>query len=523
MISFNLTLLTLVLGPQRGDQSRPRSSHLARQLQSRLLLYLTFILICLTIPGTTSECNITTNGLHCNLTSTPTRISLNWTFPCDDFNQDNHQPARCNITLKTHDPTPLHAKAEKCYIYTCTTSFGFWGVYSESREVTRTLHRNGCEFLDEIPEDPYTCNYWWCKYNVKTERCLCLTENITVVALPNGHLYCSFEDCSMLSAQLKIQYTPTLTKVLILDNVTHTNATYANQPATIINGTRVMIHSLHKEYTIVNYTLNDTSIDGQCEAASSTRRRRDASQGYTIDSIGHLLYPGFEACRLLRTLLPAIALQPLLDHTLLLQAWFKNDSIAGRIVSDTALVWTCERVDCQLKNLSSTSLYFPVQCNDKNFSLNPWTNVLYSDGPDVGPGRYLALKIANGSHITGVTGSGICPQVIEEPSMTTGIFSFTIPDLHEDLIQSVHILDPVFYALGMRRDFSATLHSSTNHETNTSETLWHIGLPSFSFLNPLGWIRDLTSWAAWLGGILYLVTIVIFLIRTLTRRVKYGR
>ncbi|ATY47613.1 G [Jungle carpet python virus] len=522
MISFNLILLILVPGQQKEGRSKLRSSRLVLlQFCQPLLPY---ILIYLVVPGMTLGCNISTTGLICNLTSTPTRIALNWTFPCDEANPDDQQPAECNITLMTHDPTPLHAKAEKCYVYVCTTSFGFWGVYSESREITRTLHRDECNFVEEIPEDPYQCDYWWCQYNVKTEKCLCITENVTVVGLPNGHLYCSFEDCSTLSSGTKLQHTPTLTKILILNNTSHENVTYLNQPATIINSTRVMIHSLHKEYTIYNGTINATDLSGVCsEKTQIKRRKRDAGQGYTVDSIGHLLYPGFEACRLLRTLLPAIALQPLLDHTPLIQAWFNNDSLAGKVVSDTALIWTCKKVSCDLQNLSTNSLYFPVSCNKHNFSLNPWTSVLYSDGPNVGPGRYLALKLSNGSHVIGVTGSGICPQVIKEPSMTTGIFSFTIPDLHEELIQSAHVLDPVFYALGMNKDFSTTLHSSSNHETNVSESLWHIGLPSFSFINPLGWIRDLTSWAAWLGGILYLATLIVFLVRTLTRKIKYGR
>lgn len=127
------------------------------------------------------------------------------------------------------------------------------GVYSEARKSKQTAHKSRCVPVNSIPNNPQK----WCHYNIRTDRCLCLTKNVTFVSMPNGHLYCLFEDCSTLHSNITLQCTPLLSRALLLNQMSRLSHTHLNIRGTITNCTSVGYKTC---------TRNLTSVKAQSEA-----------------------------------------------------------------------------------------------------------------------------------------------------------------------------------------------------------------------------------------------------------------
>lgn len=136
--------------------------------------------------------------------------------------------------------------------------FGFW---VRARESKQTAHRSRCVPPSVIPNNPERYNSWWCYYKIKTDLCLCLTKNVTFVSMPNGHLYCSLEDCSTLHSNRTLQCTVLLSRVLFLNQMSCLGHTHLNTRGTITNPYLwIMFQGLHKESDFSKGTVRGNVI-----------------------------------------------------------------------------------------------------------------------------------------------------------------------------------------------------------------------------------------------------------------------
>lgn len=136
--------------------------------------------------------------------------------------------------------------------------FGFW---VRARESKQTAHRSRCVPPSVIPNNPERYNSWWCHYKIKTDLCLCLTKNVTFVSMPNGHLYCSFEDCSTLHSNRTLQCTVLFSRVLFLNQMSCLGHTHLNIRGSITNPYLwIMLQGLHKESDFSKGTVRGNVI-----------------------------------------------------------------------------------------------------------------------------------------------------------------------------------------------------------------------------------------------------------------------
>nr|VVX76792.1 glycoprotein [Borna disease virus 1] len=474
-------------------------------------------------------------GLSCNTDSTPGLIDLEIRRLC-------HTPTEnvisCEVSYLNHTTISLPAVHTSCLKYHCKTYWGFFGSYSADRIINRyTGTVKGC-LNNSAPEDPFECNWFYCCSAITTEICRCSITDVTVaVQTFPPFMYCSFADCSTVSQQ-ELESG----KAMLSDGSTLTYTPYILQSEVVnktLNGTIlcnssskiVSFDEFRRSYSLANGSYQSSSINVTCANYTSScrprlkRRRRDTQQiEYLVHKLRPTLKDAWEDCEILQSLLLGVFGTGIASASQFLRDWLNHPNIIGYIVNGVGVVWQCHRVNVTFMAWNESTYYPPVDYNGRKYFLND-EGRLQTNTPEARPGLKRVMWF--GRYFLGTVGSGVKPRRIRYNKTSHDYhleeFEASLNMTPQTSIASGHETDPINHAYGTQADLLPYTRSSNITSTDTGSGWVHIGLPSFAFLNPLGWLRDLLAWAAWLGGVLYLMSLCVSLPASFARRRRLGR
>ncbi|SBT82861.1 Glycoprotein [Variegated squirrel bornavirus 1] len=495
---------------------------------------MSFPIVCVILGSVLLVQTFELRGLRCNTDSTPALVDLEIRRLC-------HTPSEnvisCEVSYYNHSQQSLKARHTSCYKYHCKTYWGFFGSYSADRLVSRyTGAFNVCN-NGSFPDDPYECNWYYCCSALTTEICRCSINNVTVaVRTFPPFMYCSFADCSTVS-QLELttgfaslsdgsvlEFEPwDISKELI--NGTFNGTILCNSSSKIIS-----FDEFRRSYSLVNGTYVSSSINITCSSYNGTcrakpRKKRDLSQiEYLVHKLRPTLRDAWEDCEILQSLLLGVFGTGMASASQFLREWLNQTNIVGYVVNGIGVVWQCDWVNVSFLPWNESTYYPPVNFSNSRLYLNDESR-LQTSTPEARPGLKRVLWF--GRYFLGTVGSGVKPRRIRY-NRTSHDFHLQDFDASLNLTPSInlatgHETDPINHAFGTQANLLPYTRSNNITSTDTGSGWVHIGLPSFAFLNPLGWLRDIFSWAAWIGGILYLITLCISLPASFARRRRLGR
>nr|QGZ07387.1 glycoprotein [Aquatic bird bornavirus 1] len=474
-------------------------------------------------------------ALKCNTDSTPTLIDLEIRRLCHNSTEN---VISCEVSYRNHTSTEVSATHISCFKYHCKTYWGFFGSYSADRLINRyTGQPRLC--INTTVEDPFVCNWYYCCSAIVNEICRCSVANVTIVVRTfPPFAYCSFADCSTVSeselnrgrANLSdgsfLLFTP---QNITFDavNITLNGTVMCNQSSKVVS-----FDEFRRSYPLVNGTYRSSTLNITCSNISGTcrqrskRTRRDLSQmEYLVHKLRPTLRDAWEDCEILQSLLLGVFGSGLTSASRFLREWLNHTDIVGYVVNGIGIVWQCQRVEnVTFMPWNESTYYPPVKVNGRRLYLTE-EGRLQTNTPEARPG--LKRIFWHERLYLGTVGSGLRPRRVK--------YNRSSHDYHLDefnwrlnLTPSINILtghetNPINHAYGTQSNLLPYTRSNNITSTDTGSGWVHIGLPSFAFINPLGWIRDILSWAAWIGGILYLITLCISLPALFTRRRRLGR
>ncbi|AIL50411.1 glycoprotein [Loveridge's garter snake virus 1] len=471
-------------------------------------------------------------ALNCDTRSSPALIDLEIRRLC---HKTTENVVSCEVSYQNHTVEEVKATLVSCYSYRCTTYWGFFGSYSADK-MTFRYTGNATTCNNQTVEEPYICNWYYCCSKAVNTICRCTNNNVTVViksAPP--YMYCSFGDCSTVT---KREIERGLAKLsdgsLLYFNSTIIPPDIVN---TSINGSvlcnnkskLVSFDKFRRSYPLRKWKYNSQSINITCSNDSNIcpakRRKRDLSQvSYALHKIRPILADAWEDCEIMQSLILGMTGSNLFSSSQFLRKWLNRTDIIGYVVGGLGVIWQCSRVNVSFLSWNESTYFPPVSYMDKIMYLND-EDRLQDSTPEAKPG--LKRLLLHGSYFLGTVGSGLKPKLVSYDRSThdyhldefDAIFNLT-PEV--DLI-SGHETNPINHAFGTQSGLLPYTRSTNLTSTDTGSGWVHIGLPSFTFLNPLGWVRDILSWAAWIGGILYLITLCISLPALINRKRRLGR
>nr|ALL41442.1 G [Parrot bornavirus 5] [Parrot bornavirus 5] len=470
-------------------------------------------------------------ALRCNTDSTPALIDLEIHRLC--HNRTEHV-VPCEVSYRNHTAIELSAQHISCYKYHCKTYWGFFGSYSADRLISRfTGDVQQC--INETQEDPFVCNWYYCCSAQIHEICRCSSSNVTVaVKTIPPFMYCSFADCSTVSLQELSGGRANLSDgSFLLFQQTNITSSTVNQT---LNGTIlcnqspiVSFDEFRRSYELRNGTYTGDTISIICDMTAAncpkSRRKRDLSQiQYLVHTLRPTLRDAWEDCELIQSILLELFGSGTTSSSRFLRSWLNSTDIVGYVVNGVGVIWQCEPINVTFLPWNESTYYPPVQVEGQRFYLNDEGRI-QRNTPEAKPG--LKRIFWHKRYYLGTVGSNMMPKRVKYNRSShdyhLGEFNWALNITPGINLGVGHETNPINHAFGTQSDLLPYTKSSNITSTDTGSGWVHIGLPSFAFINPLGWIRDILSWAAWLGGILYLVTICISLPALIVRRRRLGR
>ncbi|XBU06231.1 MAG: glycoprotein [Carlia munda bornavirus] len=472
-------------------------------------------------------------ALSCNTLTTPSIQPLSTERICHEKSENGN--VSCEVSYRNHFSKSLNATHISCHEYRCKTYWGFFGSYSSDKMIYKyTGDMAPCH--NETVDDPFICNWYYCCRPVRMTVCRCQISRVIVVARSiSPHMYCSFADCSTVSSEeIRAGYANLSDGSLLTFDGIELEPEWKNittqGTVTCGGGTEsTLIDKFRGSYPTVNGTFESDSMKISCNTSSSCDKRRRskrdlAAVNYALHRIQPILKDSWEDCYLEQAVLGAIFSSQQATTSIFLRRWLRIPNIVGYVVGDIALVWPCRVVNVSLASWNESTYYPPCIYNGKVLYVNEELR-LQDSSPEARPGLRRLLNF-NGTYYLGVVGSNTVPKPITFNSSSHDYHLDEFADLInmtvEEEFRIGHETNPINHAYGTQAGLSGYTRSSNLSSVDTGSGWIHIGLPSFAFLNPLGWLRDLTSWAAWLGGILYLVSLCISLPGLIRRRRALG-
>ncbi|AGJ74923.1 glycoprotein [Canary bornavirus 3] len=473
-------------------------------------------------------------ALKCNTDSTPALIDLEIRRLCHNKTED---VVPCEVRYRNHTTTELSAVHISCYKYHCKTYWGFFGSYSADRLINRYLG-SASSCINTSSEDPFKCTWHYCCSARVTEICRCSISNVTVAvkSFP-PFMYCSFSDCSTVSeSELRLgRANLSDGSYLLFDQY--------NISSDIINGTFngtilcnstskvVSFDEFRRSYPLKNWTYTSETLNVTCNGtyfsncSGKTRKKRDTPQiEYLVHKLRPTLRDAWEDCEILQSLLLGVFANGMASSSRFLREWLNHSDIVGYVVNGIGVVWQCNRVNITFLPWNESTYYPPVKAESKLYYLNE-EGRLQTSTPEARPG--LKRIFFHERFYLGTVGSGLRPKRVKynrsshDYHLNEFEWSLNVTPVVNIIVG--HETNPINHAYGTQSDLLPYTRSTNLTSTDTGSGWVHIGLPSFAFINPLGWIRDILSWAAWLGGILYLITLCISLPALFMRRRRLGR
>ncbi|AIJ27439.1 glycoprotein [Aquatic bird bornavirus 2] len=474
-------------------------------------------------------------ALKCNTDSSPTLIDLEIRRLCHNSTEN---VISCEVSYLNHTVTEVNVTHVSCFKYHCKTYWGFFGSYSADRLINRYTGKPGlCD--NSTMDDPFVCNWYYCCSATITEVCRCTTTNavVAVRSFP-PFVYCSFADCSTvtegelatgranLSDGSYLIFSPYNISSDIV-NQTLNGTILCNQSSKVVS-----FDEFRRSYSLTNgsytsSTLNITcnNVTGTCRAPKR-RTRRDVSQ---IEYLAHKLRPtlldAWEDCEILQSLLLGVFGSGLSSASRFLREWLNHTNLVGYIVNGIGIIWQCQPVEnVTFLPWNESTYYPPVKVKDKRLYLND-EGRLQTSTPEARPG--LKRIFWHERLYLGTVGSGLKPKRVKYNRSSHDYhleeFNWSLNFTPSINFAAGHETNPINHAYGTQSSLLPYTRSSNITSTDTGSGWVHIGLPSFAFINPLGWLKDVFSWAAWIGGILYLITLCISLPALFARRRRLGR
>ncbi|DAZ85312.1 TPA_asm: glycoprotein [Caribbean watersnake bornavirus] len=492
------------------------------------------LIVCVMLVLARLDLTSELQALSCNTRSSPEIIDLELRRLC---HKQSDNVVSCEVSYLNHTTTSHSAVLTSCYKYSCGTYWGFFGAYSADRMVYRYVGNLSSCLNESVPEDPYICNWYYCCSKVETQTCRCVITNVTVaISTVPPYMYCSFTDCSSVKPRHLSSG-----KVMLSDGSLLTFSPFDLSPGkvnTTLNGTIscnssskiVSFDEFRRAYPLKNWSYISSTLNVTCSNISSacpkSRKRRDLSQiTYAIHKLKPVLADAWEDCEVLQAIIRGVFSTGVTGSSQFLRYWLTNPDIIGYMINGVALVWQCTRVNVTWSAWNESTYYPPVLYKGQINYLTDEDRIQDST-PEARPGLKRFLY-HSGAYYLGTVASNMSPQKVSYNRSShdyhleefNTLFNLT-PE--NDLLQG-HETNPINHAFGTQSGLLPYTRSTNITSTDTGPGWVHIGLPSFAFLNPLGWLKDLFSWAAWIGGILYLITLCISLPALITRRRRLGR
>ncbi|AGJ74871.1 glycoprotein [Canary bornavirus 1] len=489
------------------------------------------LIVCGILALVLSHRTFAIQALKCNTDSTPTLIDLEIRRLCHNRTEN---VVSCQVSYKNHTTFELSAQHISCFKYHCKTYWGFFGSYSADRIINRYLG-DASLCVNASSEDPFKCDWHYCCSARVTEICRCSNTNVTVAirSFP-PFMYCSFTDCSTVN-----EFDLRAGRANLSDGSYLIFAPY-NLTSDIVNGTFngtilcnstskvVSFDEFRRSYPLKNWTYQSETMNITCSNSNGTckgksRKRRDLSQlTYLVHQLRPTLRDAWEDCEILQSLLLGVFGTGMTSSSRFLREWLNHTDIVGYVVNGIGVVWQCSRVNITFLPWNESTYYPPVYAESTRYYLNE-EGRLQTNTPEARPG--LKRIFFHDRFYLGTVGSGLRPKRVKY-NRSSHDYHLTEFEWSLNITPSVivgHETNPINHAYGTQSDLLPYTRSSNLTSTDTGSGWVHIGLPSFAFVNPLGWIRDILSWAAWLGGILYLITLCISLPALFMRKRRLGR
>nr|URS73039.1 G protein [Parrot bornavirus 4] len=471
-------------------------------------------------------------ALKCNTESTPSLIDLEIRRMCHNRTEN---VVSCSVSYRNHTFTELNVTHVSCYKYHCKTYWGFFGSYSTDKLISR-FTGDSSQCINGSVEDPFVCNWYYCCSAIVNDVCRCSISNarVSVKSFP-PFMYCSFADCSTVNEKDLSNGNATLSdgSLLLFDpyNLTHDVVNGTFNGTIYCNGSSkvVSFDVFRRSYGLKNCTYTDQSLNITCVNCSShcphRRRRRDLPEvTYLAHKLRPMLADAWEDCEILQSLILGSFGSGMSGASQFLREWLNHTDIVGYIVNGIGVIWQCQSVNVSFLPWNESTYYPPVDSNGTRLYLNDESR-LQTGSPEAIPG--LKRVMWYGRMYLGTVNSGQRPKRVKYNRSSHDYhldefdwnFNFT-PTI---ALATGHETNPINHAFGTQSNLLPYAKSSNLTSTDTGSGWVHIGLPSFAFLNPMGWLRDIFSWAAWLGGILYLVQLTMSFPVLIARRRRLGR